>query len=94
MKRYVQEIPQLEYILLGIDNTHWELKDAATMKDRGYQYKSSSMNSSIKGLGYSTIAWLPPLETKGSWRLPLRHERITSSGSLEHRFSIGKLGMV
>lgn len=48
------------------------------MKDRGYQYKSSSMNSSIKGLGYSTIAWLPPLETKGSWTLPLRHERITS----------------
>ena len=78
MKRYVQEIPQLEYILLGIDNTHWELKDAPTMKDRGYQYKGSSMNSSIKGLGYSTIAWLPPLETKGSWTLPLRHERITS----------------
>ncbi|NER51261.1 MAG: hypothetical protein F6J92_32250, partial [Symploca sp. SIO1A3] len=28
------------------------------------------------GQGYSTIAWIP--EEKGSWALPLRHERITS----------------
>ena len=41
MKRYIQEIPELEYILLGIDNTHWEFKDAKTMKDRGYQYSGS-----------------------------------------------------
>lgn len=30
------------------------------------------------GQSYSTIAWLPPLNEKGSWALPLRHERITS----------------
>lgn len=78
MKRYIQEIPQLDYILLGLDNTHWEFKDAKTMKDRGYQYSGSSINSSILGQGYSTIAWLPPLDVKGSWTLPLRHERITS----------------
>ncbi len=28
------------------------------------------------GHGYSTLAWIP--EDKGSWALPLRHERITS----------------
>jgi hypothetical protein len=28
MKRYVQEIPELEYILLAIDHTAWELRDA------------------------------------------------------------------
>ena len=28
------------------------------------------------GHGYSTLAWIP--ESKGSWALPLRHERITS----------------
>lgn len=78
MKRYLREIPFLEYILLGIDNTHWEFKDAKTMKDRGYQYSRSSQNSSVVGQGYSTIAWLPKLEIKGSWALPLRHERITS----------------
>ena len=33
------------------------------MKDRGYQYSGSSINSSIMGQGYSTIAWLPELET-------------------------------
>lgn len=63
---------------MGIDNTHWEFKDGKTMKDRGYQYSGSSINSSIVGQGYSTIAWLPELEEKGSWTLPLRHERITS----------------
>ncbi len=78
MKRYIQEIPNLEYVLLGIDNTHWEFKAGKTLKDRGYNYKSSAQNSSILGLGYSTIAWLPQLENKGSWTLPLRHERITS----------------
>lgn len=76
MKRYIQEIPELEYVLLAIDRTAWELKDAKTMKDRGYQHSASSKNSSVLGQGYSTIAWLP--EAEASWRLPLRHERITS----------------
>ena len=44
MKRYIQEIPNLEYTLLGIDHTCWEYKDSPTMKDRGYQYSSSSLN--------------------------------------------------
>ena len=46
------------------------------MKDRGYQYSPSSLNSSVLGQSYSTIAWLPPLEEKGSWALPLRHESV------------------
>ncbi|WP_446684867.1 NF041680 family putative transposase (plasmid) [Cyanobacterium sp. IPPAS B-1200] len=78
MKRYIQEIDTLEYTLLGIDHTQWKFEDSPTMKDRGYQYSSSSINSSVIGQGYSTIAWLPPLNEKGSWALPLRHERITS----------------
>ncbi|MGB5634813.1 MAG: NF041680 family putative transposase [Waterburya sp.] len=76
MKRYLKEIPTLDYVLLGIDHTAWELRDAGTMKDRGYQHSASSKNSSVLGQGYSTIAWLP--ENQGSWTLPLRHERITS----------------
>jgi hypothetical protein len=78
MKRYIQEMPTSEYILLGIDHTPWQFKDSPTMKDRTYQYSHSSLNSSVVGQGYSTIAWLPPLEHQGSWTLPLRHERITS----------------
>lgn len=78
MKRYIQEMPTSEYILLGIDHTSWEFEDSPTMKDRTYQYSHSSLNSSVLGQGYSTIAWLPTLEHQGSWTLPLRHERITS----------------
>ena len=66
----------MEYVLLGIDHTSWEFKDAKTMKDRGYQYSASAKNGSVLGQGYSTIVWLP--EGEGSWSLPLRHERITS----------------
>jgi hypothetical protein len=76
MKRYVQEIPELNYVLLAIDHTAWGMPCAKTMKDRGYQHCASAKNASILGQGYSTIAWLPPSE--GSWALPLRHERITS----------------
>jgi DDE superfamily endonuclease len=76
MKRYVVEIPSLEYVLLGIDHTAWARRGAKTLKDRTYEHSSSSQNSVTVGEGYSTIAWLP--EQQGSWALPLRHERITS----------------
>ena len=78
MKRCIEEISTQSHILLGIDNTHWQMQNALTLKDRGHQYSSSSINSSVLGLGYSTIAWLPELKDNGSWTLPLRHERITS----------------
>ena len=76
MKRYVVEIPSLEYVLLGIDHTAWARRGAKTLKDRTYEHQASSQNSVTVGEGYSTIAWLP--EQQGSWALPLRHERITS----------------
>ena len=84
MRRYVEEIPPLEYVLLGIDHTAWVRRGARTLKDRTYEHQASSNNSVAVGQGYSTIAWLP--EKQGSpkgyrfayWTLPLRHERITS----------------
>ena len=76
MKRYVEEIPSSEYVLLGIDHTAWGRRGAKTLKDRTYEHQASSNNSVTVGQGYSTIAWLP--EKQGSWTLPLRHERITS----------------
>lgn len=76
MKRYLEEIPSLEYILLGIDHTAWGRDCAKTLKDRTYQHQPSAPDSLTVGQGYSTIAWLP--EKEGSWALPLRHERITS----------------
>lgn len=76
MKRYIQEIPSQEYILLAIDHTAWGRRGAKTLQDRTYEHQASSNNSVTVGQGYSTIAWLPFV--KGSWALPLRHERITS----------------
>ncbi|MEN0051580.1 MAG: NF041680 family putative transposase [Bacteroidota bacterium] len=76
MKRYIEEIPSLEYVLLGIDHTAWGRRGAKTLKDRTYEHRASSNNSVTVGQGFSTIAWLP--EKQGSWALPLRHERITS----------------
>jgi hypothetical protein len=76
MRRYAQEIPSLEYVLLGIDHTAWGRRGAKTLKDRTYEHQASSNNSVTVGQGYSTVAWLP--EKQGSWALPLRHERITS----------------
>ena len=46
------------------------------MKDRGYHYSPQKNQKATEGHSYSTIAWIP--EEKGSWALPLRHERITS----------------
>jgi hypothetical protein len=78
MKRYIKEIPSSssEYALLAIDHTAWGRRGAKTLKERTYEYQASSNNLVTVGQGYSTIAWLP--EAKGSWALPLRHERITS----------------
>ncbi len=76
MRRYVEEILSLEYVLLGIDHTAWGRRGAKTLKDRTYEHEASSNNSVTVGQGYSTRAWLP--ENQGSWALPLRHERITS----------------
>lgn len=75
MERYIEEIPkELEYVVLVIDHTSWQMAEAKTVKDRGYYYNGSA--GVIKGQGYSTIGWVP--EEKGSWIIPLRNERITS----------------
>ncbi|MDJ0632819.1 MAG: NF041680 family putative transposase [Xenococcaceae cyanobacterium MO_188.B29] len=76
MKRYIEEIPSSEYVLLGIDHTAWGRRGAKTLKDRTYEHQASSNNSVTVGQGYSTIAWRP--EEVGTWTLPLRQERITS----------------
>ncbi len=76
MKRYIKEIPKSEYILLGIDHTHWQMQDAKTMKDRGAIYSGGGEDKSLLGQRYSTIVYLPAGEK--SWALPLRNERITS----------------
>ena len=58
MRRYIAEIPALEYALLAIDHTGWGRRGAKTLKDRTYEHQANSKNSVTVGQGYSTIAWL------------------------------------
>ncbi len=78
MELYLQQIPgdEAEYITLGIDHTSSPRPHSPTLQDRGYHHQPSAHRKVTIGQGYSTIAWIP--EEKGSWALPLRHERITS----------------
>ncbi len=78
MKLYLREIPTNQRPIIAGDHTPLPRPEAPTLKDRTYQHgaKVISGNPITLGHGYSTLAWIP--EEKGSWALPLRHERITS----------------
>jgi hypothetical protein len=81
MKLYISEIPRAEpsqRIILAGDHTPWPRTEAPTLKDRTYEHGAKVISGKpiTLGHGYSTLAWIP--KEKGSWALPLRHERITS----------------
>ncbi len=78
MRLYLQKIPMddSKYITGGIDHTSVTRLHSPTLKERGYHHQPSAPGKVTIGQGYSTIAWIP--EEKGSWALPIRHERITS----------------
>ena len=78
MRLYLQKIPMNDskYIPVGIDHTSVTRLHSPTLKERGYHHQPSAPGKVTIGQGYSTIAWIP--EEKGSWALPIRHERITS----------------
>ena len=81
MKLYLQEIPTnqpSQRVILAGDHTPWPRTEAPTLQDRTYQHGAKVISGKpiTLGHGYSTLAWIP--ESKGSWALPLRHERITS----------------
>ena len=77
-KLYLQELPKNQRVILAGDHTPWPRTEAPTLKDRTYEHGAKVISGKpiTLGHGYSTLAWIP--EDKGSWALPLRHERITS----------------
>lgn len=77
-KVLIKQIPTGERILLAGDHTAWGRREAKTLKDRTYEHGAKVVSGKpiTVGHGYSTIAWIP--EEKGSWALPLCHQRITS----------------
>ena len=80
MQLYIKQMAQqVGRPLLAGDHTAWPRPDAKTLQERTIEHSTVTIagNKPITiGQGYSTIAWIP--EDKGSWALPLRHERITS----------------
>lgn len=73
-KLLVQEISTEEQPMLVGDLSDWERPAARSLKDRSFS--GGSGKAVTVGHRYSTLAWVP--ETRGSWALPLRHERLTS----------------
>ncbi len=78
MKCYLHQMPTEPRIILAGDHTPFPRTEAPTLKDRTYEHGAKVISGKpiTLGHGYSTLAWIP--EKKGSWALPLRHERITS----------------
>jgi len=79
MQLYIHQMSQVERPVLALAHTAWLRPHAPTLKERTQEHQPTALPHGIPvgiGQGYSTIAWIP--STRGSWALPLRHERITS----------------
>ena len=79
MRLYCQHIHQDVRPTLVGDHTAWPRPSAYTLADRTVEHQPTPIpgNRPITlGHGYSTLVWTP--ENKGSWALPLLHERISS----------------
>jgi len=74
----IKQIPKQSRIILAGDHTAWDRLEAKTLKDRTFEHSRKVVSGKpvTLGHGYSTIAWIP--EEKGSWAMPLCHQRITS----------------
>ena len=60
--------------MLAGDSSRWNRPCAKCLKDR--TFAGGNQSAVTVGQSYSSLAWIP--EERGSWALPLRHERITS----------------
>lgn len=77
MRLYIAQMPQSERPLLAGDHTAWPRPAAFTLRDRTVEHQPTPVPGNrplTVGQGYSTLVWVP--DEKGSWALPLRHERI------------------
>lgn len=74
LKLLVQQIPTQQQPLLAGDASGWNRPAATRLKDRTLTGRAG--HATTAGQSYSTLAWIA--EERGSWALPLRHERITS----------------
>jgi hypothetical protein len=70
----------LQRPVLAGDHTAWPRITAPTLRDRTFEYQPNPVPGAkpiAVGHGFFTLAWVP--DEKGSWSLPLLHERMTGS---------------
>ena len=80
MRWYTAHIPAWPRPLLAGDHTAWPRLSARTLRERTIEHHPTKIRGNkpiTVGQGFSTLACIP--EAKGSWALPLLHERIASS---------------
>ncbi len=79
MRLYCRNVKVKSRPTLVGDHTAWPRPSAYTLRDRTVEHQPTPVpgNRPITlGHGYSTLVWTP--ENKGSWALPVLHERIAS----------------
>lgn len=70
------------------DYTAWPRPSAYTLRDRTVEHQPTPFPGNrpiTQGHGYSTLVWTA--ENKGSWAIPLLHERITSQETVFEKAS-------
>ena len=75
----VETLPPSERPLLVGDHTAWARPQARTLRDRTFEHQPTPIKGQKPitiGHGYSTLGGVP--KARGSWFLPLLHERIPS----------------
>src|SRR4030042_5123702 len=79
---YLDALGNIPRPILAGDHTAWPRLTAPTLRDRTFEHQPNPVPGAkpvTVGHGFSTLAWIP--DEKGSWALPLLHERIASSES-------------
>ena len=82
LRLYLDQMDPVERPILVGDHTAWSRLEAYTLRDRTVEHQPTSIPGARPitiGQGYATLAWVP--EQRGSWALPLLHERIASTAS-------------
>jgi hypothetical protein len=81
---YLHQLSDETSLVLAGDHTAWSRLWADRLAERSYQHQPNPIpvHRPVRiGHGYSTLAVVP--EAKGSWALPVLHERITNQKPVE-----------
>ena len=84
LQLYLSQLAASERLVLAGDHTAWSRLWAETLSGRSYQHQPTPIPGRRPvtiGHGYSTLAVIP--ESRGSWALPLIHERIAHQKPVE-----------